>query len=120
MAHACSALEPHQPLAQARSWTTSRRPSRNDEYLLYQTLLGTWPLEPPDDAALAAYRERIEAYMLKAVREAKLRTSWSRSNAEYEEALTQFVRRVLEHREGNLFLTDLAAFAGAASHGSGS
>lgn len=85
-------------------------PSPDDEYLLYQTLIGTWPLEEPDEAALEAYRQRIEAYMLKAAREAKTRTSWSATDAEYEEALTQFIRAALEPREGNLFLTDFRAF----------
>src|SRR5213079_2727445 len=50
-------------------------PSRNDEYHFYQTLVGTWPLTEPDPAGAAAYRERLEAYMIKAAREAKLRTS---------------------------------------------
>ena len=85
-------------------------PSPDDEYLLYQTLIGTWPLEEPDEAALDAYRQRIEAYMLKAAREAKTRTSWSAGDAEYEEALTQFIRAALEPREGNLFLADFRAF----------
>ena len=84
-------------------------PSPDDEYLLYQTLIGTWPLEEPDDAGLDAYRQRIEAYVLKAAREAKVRTSWAAANAEYEDALTQFVRAVLERREGNLFLADFCA-----------
>jgi (1->4)-alpha-D-glucan 1-alpha-D-glucosylmutase len=84
-------------------------PSPNDESLLYQTLIGSWPLEELDAAGNAAYRERIEAYMIKAAREAKLRTSWANVNAEYEEALTQFVRTTLELREGNLFLSDLVA-----------
>ncbi len=85
-------------------------PSPDDEYLLYQTLIGTWPLTEPDDAGLDAYRQRVEAYMLKAAREAKVRTSWAAANAEYEEALAQFVRAALERREGNLFLADLCAF----------
>jgi (1->4)-alpha-D-glucan 1-alpha-D-glucosylmutase len=82
-------------------------PSANDESLLYQTLIGCWPLEELDAAGHAAYRERIEAYMIKAAREAKLRTSWANVNTEYEEALTQFVRMTLEPREGTLFLADL-------------
>jgi (1->4)-alpha-D-glucan 1-alpha-D-glucosylmutase len=84
-------------------------PGPNQEYLLYQILLGSWPLEPMDDVALTTYRERIEAYMLKAVREAKMRTSWSDVSAEYEDALLQFIRALLEPRETNLFLTDLLA-----------
>jgi (1->4)-alpha-D-glucan 1-alpha-D-glucosylmutase len=85
-------------------------PSPDDEYLLYQTLVGTWPLEEPDEAGLEAYRGRIEAYMRKAAREAKARTSWAAADAEYEEALTQFIRAALERREGNLFLADFRAF----------
>ena len=57
-------------------------PSLNDEYLLYQTLIGSWPLEELDEAGLAAYRERIEGYMIKAAREAKSRTSWANVNAD--------------------------------------
>ncbi|MGA7539580.1 MAG: malto-oligosyltrehalose synthase [Steroidobacteraceae bacterium] len=85
-------------------------PAPDDEYLLYQTLIGTWPLEKPDEAGLDAYRERIEAYMLKAAREAKAHTSWALTHVEYEDALSQFVRALLEHREANLFLSDFCAF----------
>jgi (1->4)-alpha-D-glucan 1-alpha-D-glucosylmutase len=85
-------------------------PSLNDEYLLYQTLVGSWPLEDLDETALGAYRERIEGYMIKAAREAKSRTSWANVNLEYEEALLQFIRAALEPREGNFFLADLTPF----------
>jgi len=85
-------------------------PSADDEYLLYQVLIGSWPLAEPDEAGLGAYCGRIEAYMLKAAREAKVRTSWAAANTEYEEALIQFVRAALERREGNLFLADFRAF----------
>jgi (1->4)-alpha-D-glucan 1-alpha-D-glucosylmutase len=85
-------------------------PSLNDEYLLYQTFVGSWPLEELDEGALNAYRERIEWYMIKAAREAKARTSWANVNAEYEEALLQFIRAALEAREGNVFLSDITAF----------
>jgi (1->4)-alpha-D-glucan 1-alpha-D-glucosylmutase len=81
-------------------------PSANDEYLLYQTLLGSWPTEPLDDAALAAYRERIQAYMLKAVREAKLHSSWINPNGDYERAVTDFVQSLLGRLDGNRFLDD--------------
>lgn len=84
-------------------------PTLNDETLFYQTLIGCWPLQDLDAAGNAAFRERIEAYMIKAAREAKLRTSWANINADYEEAVIQFVRTTLELREGNLFLSDLVA-----------
>ena len=84
-------------------------PDPNDEYFLYQTLVGTWPLGNTDGNALTEYRERIEAYMVKAVREAKTRSSWGSVNAEYEDALLQFIRLALEPRDGNLFLADVIA-----------
>jgi len=93
-------------------------PSPNDEYLLYQTLIGTLPLDfgarasAPDaarDASLQSYVERVESYMVKAIREAKVRTSWANINEAYEDAVRQFVRSILEPRPANLFLADLWA-----------
>jgi (1->4)-alpha-D-glucan 1-alpha-D-glucosylmutase len=83
-------------------------PSANDEYLLYQTLLGSWPAVPLDEAALAAYRSRIEAYMIKAVREAKVHSSWINVNESYEQAVREFVRGLLA-RPHSLFLDDFEA-----------
>ncbi len=84
-------------------------PSRNDEYLLYQILVGTWPLEgTPETEQLGHYRERIRAYMVKAVKEAKLNTSWINPNADYEGAVTQFVETLLS--EGGPFLAELTTF----------
>jgi (1->4)-alpha-D-glucan 1-alpha-D-glucosylmutase len=87
-------------------------PGRNDEYLLYQTLIGAWPLEidTPDHPALAELTGRIVAYMLKASREAKVRTSWAAPDQEYEAGLERFVRRILNPQEGRAFLSDLLAF----------
>jgi (1->4)-alpha-D-glucan 1-alpha-D-glucosylmutase len=82
-------------------------PGPNQEYLLYQILLGSWPLEKLDDAALHAYAERIAAYMIKASREAKSRTSWSDRSKDYEDALTKFVHTLLEPRDGNFFLNEV-------------
>lgn len=91
-------------------------PSRNDEYLLYQTLLGIWPFqgqgprESPDEAALAGMAERVCAYMLKAGREAKVHSSWVNPDIEYEKATEGFVRALLAPGENNLFLRDFLAF----------
>jgi (1->4)-alpha-D-glucan 1-alpha-D-glucosylmutase len=85
-------------------------PSANDEYLLYQTLVGTWPMEELTESALTAYRDRIQAYMTKAVREAKIDSSWMNVNAEYEAALAGFVDSLLGRLDGNLFLNDFVAF----------
>ncbi|HZQ62494.1 MAG TPA: malto-oligosyltrehalose synthase, partial [Casimicrobiaceae bacterium] len=84
-------------------------PSRNDEYLLYQTLIGSFPGREVDDAELASYRERIKAYAVKASREAKVNTSWINVNVEYESALSDFVDGLLASGERNLFLDDLRA-----------
>jgi (1->4)-alpha-D-glucan 1-alpha-D-glucosylmutase len=86
-------------------------PRGNEEYLLYQTLLGTLPPAPMDEDALAAYRGRICAYMTKAVREAKVHSSWINANAEYEDALTGFIEQLLGKIDGNLFLDDLRRHA---------
>jgi (1->4)-alpha-D-glucan 1-alpha-D-glucosylmutase len=87
-------------------------PGRNDQYLLYQTLLGSWPLGlTQDDAAgFADYAERIAAYMVKASREAKQRTSWTAPDTDYEHDLERFVRRILDPHEGRAFLADFLPF----------
>jgi (1->4)-alpha-D-glucan 1-alpha-D-glucosylmutase len=84
-------------------------PDRNDEYLLYQTLLGAWPAEPTADG-LAAFRQRIADYMRKATKEAKVHTSWVNPNEEYDDAVGQFVARVLPDCAEEPFLQDLLAF----------
>jgi (1->4)-alpha-D-glucan 1-alpha-D-glucosylmutase len=82
-------------------------PSAADEYLLYQTLLGTLPAGGLAENARAGYAERIERYMLKAARESKVHTSWVHADDDYEAALKGFVRRVLARVENNPFLDDL-------------
>ena len=82
-------------------------PSRNDEYLLYQTLIGTFPAGEVDDEALANYRARIERYVVKAAREAKVHTSWLAVNSDYEDACVAFVAALLGSSTDNLFLADL-------------
>jgi (1->4)-alpha-D-glucan 1-alpha-D-glucosylmutase len=74
---------------------TDAAPSRNDEYLLYQTLLGAWPLGELDEEGLVEFRERILGYMRKAVREAQVRTSWMDPDKDYEGALARFVEALL-------------------------
>jgi (1->4)-alpha-D-glucan 1-alpha-D-glucosylmutase len=70
-------------------------PSRNEEYLLYQTLVGSWPLEPMTHEQESAYTDRIVAYMQKAMREAKVHTSWINPSEEHEACMTRFVKAVL-------------------------
>jgi (1->4)-alpha-D-glucan 1-alpha-D-glucosylmutase len=105
-------------------------PSPNDEYLLYQTFVGAWPSEfmtdqsknkendNDSDEQWKNFRERIENYMLKAIREAKQNTSWINRNTEYESAVSSFVRALLtpnaengaEKRAKNRFLADFVPF----------
>lgn len=86
-------------------------PSRNDEYLLYQTLLGTWPFERPSGDALATYLGRIQQYMTKAIREAKVRSSWIAPNEAYERATHDFVAAILSDEPASAFRTDFEPFA---------
>ncbi|HEX9716280.1 MAG TPA: malto-oligosyltrehalose synthase [Desulfurivibrionaceae bacterium] len=85
-------------------------PSRNDEYLLYQTLLGAFPLPSPTELELGRYRERITTYMRKAVREAKVHTSWLNPDLAYEEALASFITILLQPGQNNRFLADFGQF----------
>jgi (1->4)-alpha-D-glucan 1-alpha-D-glucosylmutase len=85
-------------------------PDRNDEYLLYQTLVGAWPAEPPSPEELGRFTERIAAYMYKATMEAKIHTSWVNPNKEYETAVRNFVTRLLDTKRRNRFLEDFTAF----------
>lgn len=85
-------------------------PDPNDEYFLYQTLLGVWPMESLTEEELPAFCERVEQYMLKAVREAKVHTSWVNQNVEYEEGLLKFIRHLLGTFKNNSFLEDFLPF----------
>jgi (1->4)-alpha-D-glucan 1-alpha-D-glucosylmutase len=89
-------------------------PDRNDEYRFYQALIGIWPagqhrsrtamLEP-------ALVERLQAYMLKAAKEAKVHTSWIQDNEQYDAALVNFVERTLTGPTAPRFLESFAPLA---------
>jgi (1->4)-alpha-D-glucan 1-alpha-D-glucosylmutase len=81
-------------------------PDSNEEYLLYQTLLGTWPVEAdgtPAASATPEYIERVQQYMAKALKEAKVNTSWIQPNEEWDSATSEFIARILAP-EKNKFL----------------
>jgi (1->4)-alpha-D-glucan 1-alpha-D-glucosylmutase len=86
---------------------TDGTPTLNDEYLLYQTLVGAWPMGNVSDTASDELAERINDYMMKAVREAKEQTSWANQNHAYESRLTGFVAALLESEE---FRADFVPF----------
>jgi (1->4)-alpha-D-glucan 1-alpha-D-glucosylmutase len=90
----------------------SPAPGRNFEYLLYQTLVGSWPLEieAVPHPGLPAFVERVQAYLVKAAREAKLRTSWNAPAEDYEAALAGFAAAVLDPERARSFLDDFLDF----------
>ncbi len=82
-------------------------PDANEEYLLYQNLLGTWPIQDngePETTATPDYIARIQSYMAKALHEAKLNTSWIQPNEEWDAAMHDFVASVLDPSSRNKFL----------------
>ncbi|HET7037520.1 MAG TPA: malto-oligosyltrehalose synthase [Thermomicrobiaceae bacterium] len=82
-------------------------PGGNTELLIYQTLLGAWPLE---DAELPGFPGRVKDYLVKASREAKTHTGWTAPNLAYEAALAAFVDRLLDAAESRDFLADFRPF----------
>jgi (1->4)-alpha-D-glucan 1-alpha-D-glucosylmutase len=85
-------------------------PSANEEYFLYQTLLGSWPMGPMDAAGHADFVGRIHTYMEKALREAKVNTSWINPNTEYEAAFHSFLDAMLDRSTNKTFLEQFAPF----------
>lgn len=102
-------------------------PDPNTEELLYQSLLGAWPLslnpssinsiiselnvsKSDNDARLAEFKERFKTYLVKAVREAKVHTNWIRPDEAYEQALQSFVDGILDDSEPNEFLDEFIHF----------
>jgi (1->4)-alpha-D-glucan 1-alpha-D-glucosylmutase len=82
-------------------------PDRRDEYFFYQTLVGAWPSDEPDVEALVV---RFQDYMRKAIREAKVHTSWINENQGYERAVQDFVWRTLRDRRAARFLESFLPF----------
>ena len=85
-------------------------PNANEEYLLYQTLAGAWPLEGLGEANRDEFVGRIRQYMTKAIKEAKLNTSWINADEDYERAVGDFVAATLAAGDDNAFLADFAEF----------
>jgi (1->4)-alpha-D-glucan 1-alpha-D-glucosylmutase len=86
-------------------------PDANEEYLLYQTLIGVWPLDPAGAAeggqSSEAFTHRIQEYMIKALREAKAHSSWLNPDEEYEQAMRDFISKVLS---SDAFVGDFTEF----------
>ncbi|AFY41780.1 malto-oligosyltrehalose synthase [Nostoc sp. PCC 7107] len=80
---------------------------RNDEYFLYQTLVGALPFAEHEQASFV---ERVQEYMIKAIREAKVHTAWLRPDDEYEAACTTFIQKVLDTNLSPQFLERFRPF----------
>jgi len=86
-------------------------PYPGDELILYQTLLGCWPLDVETPTSAKAYLERLLCWQEKSVREAKLRSTWSAPNAAYEKATQEFLMRLLDDPESAALRADIAEAA---------
>ena len=91
-------------------------PDLNEEYLLYQTLIGAWPIGQMNEDEYEIFKKRIKDYMLKASKEAKVNTSWINPNTIYEDALIVFIERIMNNPSDNKFLKDLLPFQKQISH----
>jgi (1->4)-alpha-D-glucan 1-alpha-D-glucosylmutase len=90
-------------------------PDRNDEYLFYQLLLGSWPAEltdagKPGAEPMLAYAERIKGAMVKSLREAKVNSSWAAPDNAYEDAMLGFVQEALNPERSDAFMDSFLPF----------
>jgi len=91
-------------------------PDRNEEYFLYQTLIGAWPVNPMNTEEYETFKTRIKDYMLKAVREAKVNSSWISPNSVYEDIMIVFIDKILDRYPDGPFLKDFLLFQKKISH----
>jgi (1->4)-alpha-D-glucan 1-alpha-D-glucosylmutase len=85
---------------------TQPTPGSNTEYLIYQTLVGAWPIGI----------ERFREYLLKAIREAKSHTSWINPNTRYNDAVTRFAEAILDPERSSPFLENFVPFQARVAH----
>ncbi len=90
-----------------REVSGSPAPDANMEWLIYQTLVGAWPLYQTD---MPAFSQRLRAFLTKAAREAKDRTGWLEVNVPYEEALLEFAQAILDPARSPRFVSDVERF----------
>lgn len=86
-------------------------PDSNEEFLLYQTLLGAWPLEGLHEGNRAEFIQRIQDYMMKALHEAKVNSSWLEPNAAWDDAVCRFIAAILSHGGRNRFPQSMSSLA---------
>ncbi|MFQ3584172.1 MAG: malto-oligosyltrehalose synthase, partial [Cyanobacteriota bacterium] len=95
----------------SKNFKRSELPDRNDEYFLYQTLLGSYPFQQEE---VPQFVQRVKDYLIKAVREAKVHTAWLRPDTDYEEATTSFIEQILQ--APNPFLESFLPFQRKIAH----
>jgi len=81
-------------------------PDSNEEYYIYQTLAGSFPHSDYANKVPEQYTRRIKEHIVKALREAKVHSSWSNPRSNYEEACVNFIDSILSWSSENLFLAD--------------
>jgi (1->4)-alpha-D-glucan 1-alpha-D-glucosylmutase len=91
-------------------------PDANEEYLLYQTLIGAWPLAPYTEEEYGNFVRRISEYMVKALHEAKVHSSWINPDTNYDEGVGRFIARILDPSTNGEFLADFRGFQEKVSH----
>jgi len=82
-------------------------PDNDDEYFIYQSLIGAFPLAENERAE---FIERMESYIIKAIREARIHTAWIKPDEEYEKACASFIRSILKDEADNPFLKSFLPF----------
>jgi len=90
-----------------------KAPDKNDEYLIYQTLIGSYPFYEKD---IEEFKERMKKYVVKSIREAKIHTEWLKADEGYENACISFVDELLKAGEDNDFLKSFMPFCKKISH----
>jgi (1->4)-alpha-D-glucan 1-alpha-D-glucosylmutase len=88
-------------------------PDKNDEYFLYQTLIGALPFRMDE---MDSFRVRLREYIIKAVREAKVHTAWLKPDTDYEENYIKFIDKILTPSDQNHFFNDFLLFQKTVSH----
>ncbi len=84
-----------------------RAPDKNDEYFIYQTLIGTYPFDQKDHEP---FTRRMKDYIIKAIREADIHTAWIKQDADYEQACVNFIEEILKRDEKNEFMGSFIPF----------
>ena len=96
-------------ISKKKTAATGEIPDRNEEIFLYQTLLGVWPL---NQAEIPSLPERLESYLIKALREAQIHSRWIDPRNDYEQSVVEFCRAILEEKPDNKFRKDFLELQG--------